>query len=287
MSEHQGPTDQVEEIKLSSAIQRVLWTDRMVAAGGEAGLEIITQFVGSNSEMKIELVDQSGQSFGKFKDKISANRFWTQIRIPEKAKNALFALVKLPKHGLERKSPPLIVLPPIEITNVKWDKTEARRGDILKLTADIDEVPDDTEAEIEIWEHDEDSAHDLITKFPVKVKDNKVELEWEYEYHEDTDDIPTAEESEKGYNPPEYFFRVIVAGVSADSDRLEFKDYIEIELVDQETGESFADEEYVLILPDGTERRGNLDEYGRAKEEDIPPGRCRVEFPNLDGVRQE
>jgi hypothetical protein len=284
MPEHQGPTDQVERIELPSAIQRVRWTDRQAAAGGKAGLEVITQFVGPNSKMKIELEEQSGKNRGKHEFNINADRFWKKIDIPEEAKDALYAIVKLPKHNLEQKSNLLIVLPPIEITNVQWDKTEARRGDVLKLTADIKTVPNGTEGEIEIWEHDEDSAHDLITKIPVKVMGNKVELEWEYEYHEDTDDIPSAEESEKGYNPPEYFFRVIVAGISADSNRLEFKDYIEIELVDQETQESFADEEYVLILPDGSERRGKLDEHGRAKEEDIPPGRCRVEFPNLKGI---
>ena len=225
--EHQGPTDDVKKIELPSAIQQVLWTKRMAAPGGLVGLEVFTQFVGNNSKMKIEISDQSGKTFDKSKVRINANRFWGKIKVPADAKDALYAKVKLPKHGLEMKSNPLFVLPPIEITNVKWDKKEARRGDVLKLTADIKTVPDGTEAEIEIWEHDADEAHDLITKFPVEVKNNKVEAEWEFEYHEDTDEIPTDEESEKGYNPPEYFFRVKVGEVHADSELLEFKDWIE------------------------------------------------------------
>ena len=108
---------------------------------------------------------------------------------------------------LTKKSNCMYVYPAVEIKNLKWDKNEARRGDILKLTADVTNVYEGAEAEIQIWEHDSDGAHDLITKFPVIVKNKKIEADWEYEYHEDTDDIPTEEETEKGYNPPEYFFR--------------------------------------------------------------------------------
>lgn len=280
MNEHQSQTDQVKKIELPSTIQQVVWTKQKASPGGKAGLEIITHYVGSNSEIKIELEDHSGKSFGKYTEKIHGNRFWANIKIPEDAKDALYAKVKLPKHGLELKSNPLIILPKIEITNAKWDKKEARRGDILKLTANIKGVPDGTEAEIEIWEHDADEAHDLITKFPVLVKDQKIETEWEYEYHEDTDEIPTEEESEKGYNPPEYFFRIKVGEVQADSDLLEFRDWIEIMLEDNE-GNPVGDEDYILYLPDGNQKKGKLDSKGYAKEDDIPPGRIRVEFPQM------
>jgi len=179
------------------------------------------------------------------------------------------------------KSNPLIILPKIEITNAKWDKKEARRGDILKLSANIKGVPDGTEAEIEIWEHDADEAHDLITKFQVIVKDSKVESEWEYEYHEDTDDIPTEEESEKGYNPPEYFFRVRVGEVSADSELLTFKDWIEIRLIDG-FGDPVSEAEFIVRLADGSEVQGKLDDKGYALVEDIPPGAYWVQFPEHD-----
>ena len=280
MAEHQGSTDKTERIELPSAIQRARWTDRQAAAGGKAGLEVITQFVGPNSEMKIELIEYSGKKWGKLDFKINGDRFWKNIEIPEEAKDALYANVKLPKHKLEKKSNLLIVLPPIEITNVQWDKDEARRGDILKLSADIEGAADGTEGIIEIWEHDEDEAHDFITKIPVQVKNSKVELDWEYEYHEDTDGIPTEEECEKGYNPPEYFFRVIITGVSADSGLLEFKDWIEIELND-DLGNPIPNVEYILNLADGKQRKGNLDDKGFAVEKDVPPGKVSIEFPEF------
>jgi len=283
MTDHQGNTDEPTKVELTSEIQRVIWTKQKAVPGGMAGLEIHTHYVGSNSELKIELEDHQGKSFGKYKEKIHGNRFWANIKIPEDAKDALYAKVKLPKHGLELKSNPLIILPKIEITNAKWDKKEARRGDILKLTANIKGVPDGTEAEIEIWEHDADEAHDLITKFPVIVKDSKVESEWEFEYHEDTDEIPTKEESEKGYNPPEYFFRVKVGEVHKDSELLEFKDWIEISLVDKDEN-PMPDEKYILYLADGSQKKGTLDNQGKAKIEDILPGPVKIEYPDVDSI---
>jgi hypothetical protein len=284
MTEQKGPTDEVKKTELASVIQSVLWTEQRAPIGGEVGLEVITQFVGNNSEMKIELVDKSGKTLGKYKEKMNNNRFWAKIKVPDDAEDILVANVKLPKHGLEAASNPLIVLPPIEITNLKWDKKEARRGDTLKLTADIKGAQEGAEAEIEIWEHDADEAHDFITKIPVVIKDKKVETFWEFEYHEDTDDIPEEGETEKGYSPPEYFFRVKLGGISADSELLEFKDWIEIELLDEDTEEPIAQEEYIVILPDGKEIKGKLDGEGFAKLHDIPPGKFKVIFPNLEAV---
>jgi hypothetical protein len=281
MFEYQGPTDQIKKVELPSSIQQVVWTRPYAAVGAKVGLEVFTQFVGNNSEIKIEISDNSGKKFETIKAKISGNKFWKQITVPEKAKDELYAEVKLPKHGLNKKSNCMYVYPPVQIKNCKWDKKEARRGDILKLTADVLNVYEGTEAEIQIWEHDADEAHDLITKFPVIVKNEKVEAEWEYEYHEDTDDIPTEEETEKGYNPPEYFFRVNVAGVSEDSELLEFKDWIELELLD-EFGDPIAEADYVVLLADETKVEGKLDKNGYARVEDVVPGPFWIHYPEYE-----
>lgn len=278
---HQSPTDQIKKVKLPSSIQQVLWTKTRAAVGTKAGLEVFTQFVGSNSDLHIELYDKNAKKFDTIKVKISGNHFWKEIVVPDKAIDELYAFVKLPKHDLCKKSNCLYVYPPVQIKNPKWDKKEARRGDILKLTADILNTYEGTEVEIQIWEHDADGAHDFITKFPAVVKNKKIEAEWEFEYYEDTDDIPTKEESEKGYNPPEYFFRVILAGVSADSGLLGFRDWIEIELAGED-GMTIENAEYILYLPDGQKKKGKLDDTGYAREENIPPGKCKIEFPKIE-----
>lgn len=277
MVEHQGNTGKANKVKLESSIDRVIWTSGTGSAGAKVGIEVNTHFVGNNSEIKIEISDKSGKKFDTVKGKISGNLFWKEITVPDKAEYELYAEAKISKLSLTKKSNPMYLYPPIEIKNVKWDKNEARRGDVLKLTADVKGVADGTDGEIQIWEYDADGVHDPITKFPVVIKNSKVEADWEYEYHEDTDEIPTAEETERGYNPPEYFFRVIVGGVSADSGLLEFKDWIEIELYDN-IGNPLKNKEYILTMPDGSEKSGKLNEEGKVKVVDIPPGSIKIKI---------
>ena len=281
MSEHQGQTDETHRVTLPSAIEQVLWTLPRCAPGGMVGLEVFTTYVGNNADMQIELSDEGGSQHGTFADKIYTNGFQAQIRVPLPAREALYATVRLPAHGLEMTSPPLPLTAPIRITNAQWSQPEARHGDLLTLTADLEGAPDGMEGEIIIFEHDAAGAHDLITQLPVLVEQNRVEVEWEFEYHEDTDDIPMEEESESGYQPPEYFFRARVSGVYADSPLLLFKDWIEIRLSNYDN-RYMAHPTYILHLPDGSQRQGELDDEGCAIEEDVPPGRVRIEFPNAD-----
>ena len=281
MSKHSGDTDKLEKVKLESSIEQVMWTKNAAAPDGKIGLEVFTKFVGNNSEISIKISDKSGKTFETIKAKMSGNHFWKQIIVPEKAKEELFAEVKLSKHSLNKKSNGLYLFPLVEIKNLKWDKNEARRGDILKLTADIKGLADGNEVEIQIWEHDADEAHDLVTKFPVTIKSQKIETEWEFVYVDDTDDIPTHEESEKGYQWPEYFFRIVCAGKSADSGLLKFKDWVEIKIKNN-LGEPVKDLDYILILSDGKERKGKLDIEGYLKEEDVPPGKIKIKIPEFE-----
>jgi hypothetical protein len=275
--EHKKQTDAVHTIELPSSIERVQWADRRAAPGGTVGLEIGTRYVGNGSTLQIKLTDHQGTTHGTFENEIHNNHLSAEVQVPPKAKDALYAEVKLPDHGLKQKSPALLLTSPVKIKNAEWSQDEARRGDVLTLSADVEGVPDGTEATVEIFEHDEESAHDLITQLSTLLEDQQVEVEWEYEYHEDTDSIPTDEEAEKGYKPPEYFFRVEVEGVEAESGLLTFKDWIEIELVDNR-GVPQANREYELQLPDGSSRSGTLDDVGRATEEEVPPGTYRVKF---------
>ncbi len=205
-------TNKVKEVKLESSIEQVMFTKNIASAGGKIGVDVFTTFVGNNSDIKIEIKDKSGKSGGTVKGKITGNRFWKSIDIPENLKDELTATAKLSKLGLEKKSNTIPLLPPIKISNLKWDKNEAKRGEILKLTGDVKGAYDGAETTIEIFEHDDDGAHDLVVSFPSLVKSGKIKAEWEFQYVEDTDDIPDDNEAENGYKNPEYFFRVSIAG---------------------------------------------------------------------------
>ncbi len=281
MKKHQGDTDKVQKIKLESSIEQVFWTKKSSSPGGKAGLEVLTKFVGNNSEISIQLSDKSGKTFDTIKKKMFGNKFWTEITVPEKAKEALFAEVKLSKLSLSKKSNALILLPTIEIKNLKWDRDEVHRSDIVKITAEVSNVYDDAEAEVQIWEHDSDNAHDFIASIPVTVKNKKIETEWEFQYVDDTDDIPTDEEAEKGYQWPEYFFRVNVGGKSEDSKVMKFKDWVEIEWI-YEYDQPAANKKFKLYTADGNETQDTLDNSGKFKIEYLPPGPVRILIDDED-----
>jgi type VI secretion system secreted protein VgrG len=59
----------------------------------------------------------------------------------------------------------------------------------------------------------------------------------------------------------------------------ESNSWVEFELVDQNG--PIAGERYVLTDPTGKEHAGTVDGQGMARIDQIPPGRCKVEFPEL------
>ena len=66
-----------------------------------------------------------------------------------------------------------------------------------------------------------------------------------------------------------------------DEDKKKKTGWIEIEMVD-EADMPVAGEAYRIILPDGKEACGTLDEKGFARVDGFEPGTCKVSFPNLD-----
>lgn len=281
MEKYSGKTGKIQEVKLPSSIEQVMFTMSRAAAGGKIGIDVYTKFVGNNSDIKIDIKDKSGKSGGTIKGKITGNRFWKEYEIPSDLKDELTATAKLSKQGLEKKSDPIILLPPIKITNAKWDKSEVKRGDILNLTADVKGCYDGAEATIEIYEHDDDGAHEMVVALPALVRNQKIKAEWEFQYTGNTDDIPTDEEAENGYKNPEYFFRVNLGGIFEDSGLLKFRDHIDIN-VENEFGRKLKDLEYTLILPDGSKKNGKLGDDGMISEKDLPPGKIKIEFKNVD-----
>ncbi len=293
-SEFKKPTDSKEEIKLDSALIYADWRQGAAYTGYGAAFEVVTVFVGNGAKIEITGKSEKGRKLGKIKGAIDSNRYIGSFDIPADAEPGDLAYfeVKMSANGIDGESSRIPIYPAPAVTNMAWSAKEARRGDTLKLTADVDKVEPGTEATVTILEYDNDGAHDKIVELPAVIKDKKLEVEWEYEYHEDVDELPTAEEVKRygaSYNPPEYFFVVDIngfkAGTAQESGLLTFKDYIEISLCGAD-GNPKADEKYVLHLPDGSKKEGRLDARGKAREEKIPPGHVRVEFPDRRQVDQ-
>lgn len=284
-------TDTEHKIKLESSLISASWRSGKAVAGRTAKFKVQTAFVGEGATIKVTGKSENGKKLGKIKDIIKRNKYVGEFEIPEDTEldDMIYFEVELPKNDLEGESNRIPVFPPVQVFNLKWSAKEARRGDILTLSADTNGLRDHTEVTVIIYEYDRDSAHDKIVELPATVMDKRIELQWEYEYHEDTDEIATQEELDKyggKYNPPEYFFTIKIEDTEfgkekQDSGLLEFKDWVEITLVDGE-GNTIANEDYVLYLADGQQRQGTLDASGRAREDDIAPGTVRFEFPNSE-----
>jgi len=288
--EYNKATDSEHEIKLDSQLIYAAWRTGRARAGGKAGFEVMTALVGNGAKIKIEGKSENGKKLGKINDVIKNNKFVGEFDIPEDIDldDAVFFKVELPGNGLSGESNRIPAAPAITVTNMKWSAKEARREDVLTLSADVSGCDNGTDAMVTIYEYDRDNIHDKIVEIPAKIEKDKIELKWEYEYHEDTDEIATDEELKKygkSYNPPEYFFVIEIDGQKFGRDQesglLEFKDWIEIQLMNL-----VGDETYTLYLPDGTERTGKFDEEGFIREDKIPPGKYEIVIKGKDEEKE-
>lgn len=282
-------TDKKHKVKLESSILHAAWSANVAYAGSEVGVEVKTMFVGEGGKIKITGKSEKGEKLSKISDKIYGNGYSGKLTIPEKIKigDKAFFEVKLPQLGLSAKSNRIPIYPRIVVSSMAWDKKEAGRGDTLKLAADVEGVRDESEVRIIIYEHDRDGNHDKIAEIPTNVKNKKIEVMWEYEYHDDTLNIPTENElqkysKEKHYERPEYFFALKIDdeeyGKDKESGLLKFKDMLDFRLLDED-GEPFKNEEYILLLADGKNKKGTLDENGHGCEKDLPPGEVTIILP--------
>jgi hypothetical protein len=279
MYEYPRPTDAVHRIELESAIDKAVWDRGVASIGEEVEFQVYTRFVSDGSEAKIKVCNSNGRKLDELNVNIYGNRCKGKYTITDRARDNIYYEVELSSHGLSGRSDDLRIIPQRSITNARWSQQEARRGDIVTLSADVTNFPEGVGARFVIYEYDAEGAHDLITEIKSWVENSRVETEWAYEYHEDTDEISTDWEGESGYNPPEYFFRVVIGSISADSDLLEFKDWIELTIEDG-TGHPVPNRQYILHMPDDSDRNGTTDEEGRIREEDVPPGPWWIELPD-------
>ncbi len=171
------------------------------------------------------------------------------------------------------------------ISKAVWSVADARVGDTVKLKAEVSGFDSGTKAEFQIFEKDFSSADDLIATLKTETSGDKVEVDWEYQYVEDTDDVMTEKEKKLGYSLPEYYFIVKVENSIARSSILKFKDYVEIRLKDA-NGNAVANAQYRLYFGNGQILEGTLDSNGYKKAENVPPGDWSVSFPGAGPVTQ-
>ncbi|MFZ0456157.1 MAG: PAAR domain-containing protein [Ignavibacteriaceae bacterium] len=162
-----------------------------------------------------------------------------------------------------------------KLQNAKWSKEIAKVGEKVKLTAEAEGFEDGANAIIQIYRKDISCPDIVVKTLEEKIKSNKIEIEIENNFE-------TAEENiAKKYSNACYYFEVISGICLTRSNLLYKEDYIEIELKDSD-GNSIANEEFILYLPNGKVIKDKLDSNGHKKIEKIPAGRYSVKFPSLN-----
>lgn len=162
------------------------------------------------------------------------------------------------------------------VTKAEWSAEEAAVGDKVKMIVETAGIDSGEKAELQIFIKDANFADHLFETIETKVDSDKIEEEWELAIDEKLFEAQDYKEK-INYSSPYYYFVVQVAGLKQRSKLLKFKDWMELELVDDD-GKPAAKAGYKVFLPNGKIISGNLDDNGYAKVDKIPPGKIRVEY---------
>jgi len=274
-------TDKSNKFTVDSAILYAEWLCNAAVANNDAPVKVKTALVGNGAPIELKGKSSKGKAPGNIRGNVYNNTFTGFLPIPDKVDPEAYVWfeVKLPKHGLKDESNKIPANPVIYLRKMEWDRKVVKRNDTVKLTIEFESgVTDETDATVSILEYDRDGNHDPVTSFMKTVKNQKIEIEWAYEYQEDADEIPTDAELKKygrEYNPPEYFFTVLVNGVligrEQESGLLEFEDELHLQFFDED-GKPYNNHTIEVYLPDGQIKEFTTDSNGHIDTRELPPG---------------
>ena len=250
-------TDEEHVITLDSHLISASWVSGVAFVGLKAKFEVRTVFVGNGAKIKVKGHTEKGKKLGKVKGKMQANVFTGEFDIPEDIEHGdkIYFEVELPDNGLKGESSRIPVFPRVTVSNMKWSAEEARRGETLKLTADVVGCPSGTEMTVIIYEYDVDGAHDRISELEGIVENGKIELTWLFDYQDSTIKINTEEKTQDfdknlHYSHPEYFFTLKIGdweyGKNQESGLFRFKDELNFRPLDED-GEPFPNKKYIIL----------------------------------------
>jgi len=167
------------------------------------------------------------------------------------------------------------------ITKAEWSTLSAKVGDKVKMLVDSVGIEDNEKAVLQIFIKDSNCADRLFQSFETKISGGKVEQEWELKVDDDLAENQDAKVRSSGYSSPSFYFTISVAGLKTKSGLLIFKDYVELELKDDD-GKPVGNVKYTVFLPNGGVKEGYLNKDGYAKEDDLPPGKIEYKYDIRD-----
>lgn len=284
MPKFNGKTDEVLKVQLKSALLSASWGLAAVSMGGRIPIEVETQFVADGSEIKVTIKDAEGGVVETLSGKTYSNYYRAIFPLTKPNKTGgMFFEVELSAHGLKAVGPKLRVLPPVQITELKWadDKGGALKeitdGQIAELSAKVTGPLDGTDAYIAIKCKKEADRETDVGNYPVKIKDGKVRVRCAVKIPGGPQDIAIQMELEKlglKYFQPLFTFEVGCLGVTTKSP--EVKSIAWVEFTFGPPVEAGAKRSVILLMPDGEEKKETIPEDGVVQVKSLSPGNILV-----------
>ena len=272
--------------KLESSLIYTVWKQGRARGGAPIEIEVRTSFVGEGAQISIKVMGSSSKKITSFNDYIFGNRYRVAIILPPNLNvgEELWFDVKLSKQKLKGSSNRIPAFPMPQLLSMGWNQEIVREGDVVSFTAQFDRVQKHEPVIIHIYEYDRDGIHDLIAQIPAILKDGKLELLWQFEYHEDTNEIPTQTELNqygKSYNPSEYFFVVDIDGLrfgdKQESGLLGYRRALSLVVCDSYQM-PIKNQHVNVHIPDGSIEELISDDEGLVQIDEVVPGALYVEM---------
>jgi len=200
-TEYKAQTGQTLEIKLPSSITQAIWGDSEVPKGGKATLEILTQSVGDDSSVELELYNESAKKVGCVKGKVKDQRCTLMIPIDQPVGTKLKGLVKMSAHKLEQATSTILVVPGLQVVSVEWLNSQ---GDALaEITDDaavdvvtkVADMPDGTSCQVSLRFQEQSGKKSIVLSKKIRASEGKLSLVWipafprPEQSHEHDDDV--------------------------------------------------------------------------------------------------
>ena len=164
-----------------------------------------------------------------------------------------------------------------DVISAYWGSSVARREETLSLRGRTVNHPDGTPATFTIYEKMQDKPQAFITQVSGHVLGSTARAAWQFEYNKDVTKLRCIPAGDTEYFPPEYIFDLEVGGKTARSDLIEFKDWVEIKIIDKDDN-SIPHKDFDVHFADGSVKEVTADDKGIAVLKDIPPGKIHVDF---------
>jgi len=102
------------------------------------------------------------------------------------------------------------VKPPGKILKGRWDTSEIKCGDKVKMIVEVKDFDDGTPAKFTVYEYEAVGKNYYLVKDGIsgEVNGDQVEVEWQFEYDKNPDDVKEFEGFEKDCTFPEFIFDV-------------------------------------------------------------------------------